>query len=126
MLARAQALEAAGPEIIHLEIGQPDVPTFEHIARAGMQAIANGIPLHPLRRMKDLRRSLPKHGGRQRGIAFRPEKVVVGPGAKPFCSSPPWALVRPGDEVIYPTPGFLPMPPMIAVAAEVPIPVAAE
>ena len=34
MLARAQALEAAGRTIIHLEIGQPDVPTFENIARA--------------------------------------------------------------------------------------------
>jgi aspartate/methionine/tyrosine aminotransferase len=33
MLGRAQALEAAGKEIIHLEVGQPDVPTFEHRGR---------------------------------------------------------------------------------------------
>ena len=43
MLARAQALEAAGRKVIHLEIGQPDVPTFKNIADAGVNAIRNGI-----------------------------------------------------------------------------------
>ena len=124
MLARAQALEAAGREIIHLEIGQPDVPTFEHIARAGMQAIANGHTRYtPSAGMKDLRQELAKHGGRQRGIAFRPEQVVVGPGAKPFLFFPTLALVRPGDEVIYPDPGFPTYAAMIAVAGGVPVPV---
>jgi len=44
MLGKAQALEAAGREIIHLEIGQPDVPTFENIAQAGIRAIEQGFP----------------------------------------------------------------------------------
>ena len=43
MLARAQAMESAGKNIIHLEIGQPDVPTFENIAQAGIQAIEDGF-----------------------------------------------------------------------------------
>ena len=42
MLARAQALEAAGQHIVHLEIGQPDVPTFPNISEAGIQAIRDG------------------------------------------------------------------------------------
>ena len=42
MLARAQALEAAGRDIIHFEIGQPDFETFENIREAGRQAIAEG------------------------------------------------------------------------------------
>ncbi len=42
MLGRAQALEATGREIIHLEVGQPDVPTFEHISQAGIDAIEEG------------------------------------------------------------------------------------
>jgi len=42
MLARAQAMEADGREIIHLEIGQPDVPTFENVAQAGIWAIREG------------------------------------------------------------------------------------
>ncbi|MGQ9839904.1 MAG: pyridoxal phosphate-dependent aminotransferase, partial [Anaerolineae bacterium] len=43
MLARAQALETAGRHIIHLEIGQPDVPTFPHISQAGIRAIQDGF-----------------------------------------------------------------------------------
>ena len=39
MLALAQALEAQGREIVHLEIGQPDVPSFENVAQAGIRAI---------------------------------------------------------------------------------------
>ena len=42
MLARAQAMEAQGREITHLEIGQPDVPTFSHISEAALQAIYDG------------------------------------------------------------------------------------
>ena len=42
MLARAQALEAEGREIIHLEIGQPDNPTFDNVAQAGIRAIQEG------------------------------------------------------------------------------------
>lgn len=38
VLARAQALEAQGRDIIHLEIGQPDFDTYPHVALAGMRA----------------------------------------------------------------------------------------
>ena len=39
VLAKAQALEAQGRDIVHLEIGQPDVPTFDNVAQAGIRAI---------------------------------------------------------------------------------------
>ncbi|MEW5719529.1 MAG: hypothetical protein AB1817_12930 [Chloroflexota bacterium] len=56
MLARAQALESAGRAIIHLEIGQPDIPTFENIARAGMRAIESGFTRYtPSAGIKELR-----------------------------------------------------------------------
>jgi aspartate aminotransferase len=124
MLARAQAMEAAGREIIHLEIGQPDAPTFEHIARAGMEAIAAGHTRYtPSAGTKSLRQAIAEDAGQRRGVAIRPEQVVVGPGAKPFLFFPTLALVRPGDEVIYPDPGFPTYPAMIAVAGGVPVPV---
>ncbi len=124
MLARAQALESAGREIIHLEIGQPDAPTFEHIAKAGMQAIAAGYTRYtPSAGTTALRQAIAEDAGRRRGVTIRPEQVVVGPGAKPFLFFPTLALVRPGDEVIYPDPGFPTYPAMIAVAGGVPVPV---
>ena len=49
--------------------------------------------------------------------------MVVGPGAKPALFFPTLALVRPGDEVIYPDPGFPTYAAMIGVAGGVPVPV---
>lgn len=124
MLARAQALEAAGCEIIHLEIGQPDFPTFENIAQAGIRAIQEGHTRYtPSGGMPALRQAIAEDAGRRRGISINPDQVVVGPGAKPALFFPTLALVRPGDEVLYPNPGFPTYTAMIEVAGGVPVPV---
>ena len=124
MLAQAQALEAAGREIIHLEIGQPDMPTFENVARAGVQAIQDGrTRYNPPPGVGALREAIAEDAGRRRGIEVRPSQVIVGPGAKPLLFFPTLALVRPGDEVIYPDPGFPTYAAMIGVAGGVPVPV---
>jgi len=124
MLARAQALEATGREIIHLEIGQPDVPTFENVAQAGIRAIQEGhTRYNPPAGLPALRGAIAEDVGRRRGIAVRPSQVVVGPGAKPALLFPTLALVRPGDEAIYPDPGFPTYSAMIGVAGGVPVPV---
>lgn len=124
MLARAQALEAAGRRIIHLEVGQPDAPTFENVSRAGIKAIENGFTRYTVPAgIPALRRAIAEDAGRRRGIEFRPSQVVVGPGAKPALFFPTLALVRPGDEVIYPNPGFPTYAAMIGVAGGVALPV---
>jgi aspartate/methionine/tyrosine aminotransferase len=123
MLERAQALEAAGRKIIHLEIGQPDFPTFEHIAEAGIRAIREGHTRYtPPAGVPVLRRAIAEDAGRRRGVTFRAEQVVVGPGTKPALFFPTLALVHPGDEVIYPDPGFPTYKAMIEVAGGVPRP----
>ena len=124
MLGRAQALEAAGRQIIHLEIGQPDVPTFEHISQAGQRAIQQGFTRYtPSAGIKDLRQAIAEDAGQRRGLTFSANQVVVGPGAKPALFFPTLALVRPGDEVIYPDPGFPTYAAMIEVAGGTPVPV---
>ncbi len=124
MLARAQALEAAGRMIIHLEIGQPDFPTFANIAQAGIAAIEQGITRYtPSAGMKNLREAIAQDAGQRRGMSIRPEQVVVAPGAKPALFFPTLALVQPGDEVIYPDPGFPTYLASIQVAGGVPVPV---
>lgn len=124
MLARAQALEAQGRQIIHLEIGQPDVPTFENISQAGIRAIQEGYTRYtPSAGLPKLRQAIAEDAGRRRGISITPEQVVVGPGAKPALFFPTLALVRPGDEVIYPDPGFPTYKAMIQVAGGIPLPV---
>ncbi len=124
VLARANQLEAAGKDIIHFEIGQPDYPTFENVSRAGIRAIRSGKTRYtPPSGMPALREALAEDAGRRRGIEVHPDEVVVSPGGKPNLFFPTLALVEPGDEVIYPNPGFPTYEAMIKVAGGVPVPV---
>lgn len=122
VLARANQLESTGREIVHLEIGQPDYPTFENINQAGIKAIQGGKTRYtPPAGMPSLREAIAEQAGRQRGIAIHPDEVVVSPGGKPNLFFPTLALVEPGDEVIYPNPGFPTYEAMIRVAGGVPV-----
>ncbi len=122
VLARANQLEAAGMDIIHFEIGQPDYPTFENISQAGVDAINSGKTRYtPPAGMPALREALAEDAGLRRGIEIAPGEVVVAPGGKPNLFFPTLALVEPGDEVIYPDPGFPTYEAMIRLAGGVPI-----
>jgi len=122
VLARANQLEAAGRNIIHLEVGQPDYATFENVSQAGIDAIRAGKTRYtPPAGMPSLREAIAEHAGRQRGIEVLPEEVIVSPGGKPNLFFPTLALVEPGDEVIYPNPGFPTYEAMIRVAGGIPV-----
>jgi len=124
VLARAQELEAQGREILHLEIGQPDFHTFPHISLRGIRAITEGqTRYNPPAGLPDLRKVIAEDVGQRRGIEIRPEQVVVGPGAKPGLFFPTLAVVEPGDEVIYPDPGFPTYRAVVDVAGGIPVPV---
>jgi len=124
MLAKAQALERQGRDIIHLEVGEPDALTFDHIRQAGVEAIEAGKARYtPPAGMPELRQAIAATAARQRGIAVTPEMVVVSPGAKPNMFFPTLAVVEPGDEVLYPDPGFPTYAAMVGVAGGVPVPV---
>src|SRR5512143_2345747 len=129
VLARAQALESQGRKIIHFEIGQPDFDTFENIREAGRRAIAEGKTRYtPPAGMPALRAAVAQAAGAQRGVHFAPEQVVVAPGTKPNLFYSTLALVGPGDEVLYPDPGFPTYKAMIGVAGgkAVPVPLKEE
>jgi len=69
VLARAQALEKDGRDIIHLEIGQPDFKTFSNISEVGIQAIQDGFTRYtPPIGMPALREVIAEDAGRQRGM----------------------------------------------------------
>jgi aspartate/methionine/tyrosine aminotransferase len=124
VLARAQALEAQGRKIIHLEIGQPDFPTPPHVSEAGINAIRSGKTKYtPPAGISQFREVIADYAGRQRGINVDTGQVVVGTGSKPGLFFPTLALVSPGDEVIYPDPGFPTYEAMIRVAGGIPVPI---
>ena len=124
VLARAGELEAQGRSIIHLEIGQPDFNTPDNISLSGIRAIATGhTRYNPTAGLAELREVIAADAGYRRGMEIRPQQVLVSPGAKPNLFFPTLSLVEPGDEVIYPNPGFPSYEAMITVAGGVPVPV---
>ena len=109
VLVRARALEAQGRSIVHLEIGEPDFDTPGHIIGGGHRRAPEGWR-HPLRARRpacpSCARPSPRTRPRRRGVRATPEMVVVTPGGKPVMFYVILALVDPGDEVLYPNPGF--------------------
>ncbi|MFH1443306.1 MAG: pyridoxal phosphate-dependent aminotransferase [Candidatus Micrarchaeota archaeon] len=107
VLAKAKALEAQGKSIVHLEIGEPDFDTPMNVKQAGIKAISdNKTHYGPSSGLPDVRKVIADYSGRIRGMQFSPDEVVVTPGGKPIMFFVIMAVMNPGDEVIYPNPGF--------------------
>jgi aspartate/methionine/tyrosine aminotransferase len=107
VLAKAKALEAQGRDIIHLEIGEPDFDTAEHIVEAGCRALRSGETHYtPTAGIPELREAIAADVAKSRGIGVDPAQVVVTPGGKPIMFFAILALVEPGDEVLMPNPAF--------------------
>ncbi len=107
VLAKAKGLEAKGQDIVHLEIGEPDFDTPANIVEAGVEALQNGYTHYgPAAGLPDARAAVADRLSKTLGITADPNNVVITPGAKPIMFFTMLALVNPGDEVIYPDPGF--------------------
>lgn len=107
VLAKAKKLEAEGKEIIHLEIGEPDFDTPENIKEAAKKAIDAGYTHYsPSAGLPELREIIAEYISKTRRIKVSSEEVVVTPGAKPIIFFTILTWLRPGDEVITPSPGF--------------------
>ena len=124
VLVKARALEAQGRDVIHLEIGEPDFPTPRHIIDAAKQALDEGWTHYgPPQGLPELRQAIASYISRTRGIKVGPEHVCVVPGGKPIIFFPMLALLEPGDEVIYPNPGFPIYESMINFLGAKPVPI---
>ena len=124
VLVRARALEAQGRSVVHLEIGEPDFPTPRHIVEAAKQALDEGWTHYgPTQGYPELREAIASYICRTRGLKVGPEHVSVVPGGKPIIFFPMLALLEPGDEVIYPNPGFPIYESMIRFLGAKPVPI---
>ncbi|HJY09129.1 MAG TPA: aminotransferase class I/II-fold pyridoxal phosphate-dependent enzyme, partial [Bryobacteraceae bacterium] len=124
VLVRARALEAKGRSVVHLEIGEPDFPTPPHIVEAAKQALDEGWTHYgPTQGLPELRDVIAQHVSRTRRIDVGAEHVCVVPGGKPILFFPMLALLEPGDEVIYPNPGFPIYESMIRFLGATPVPI---
>ena len=125
VLAKAAALEARGRDVVHLEIGQPGFATPANITRAGIAAIERGETKYAAPDgTPKLRDAVASYVSRTRNVDVDADEVVVGPGAKPGLFLPTLAVVDPGDEVVFPDPGFPTYAAMVDAAGGVKRPVA--
>lgn len=107
MLAKAKALEVQGRNIIHLEIGEPDFPTPSNVIEKGVEAMLAGMTKYtPSPGIIEARQVIADYIGRTRGYNVDPDEVVMTAGGKPIMFYSILAVINPGDEVIYPNPGF--------------------
>src|SRR5439155_12890803 len=123
VLARAKQLEAAGRDVIHLEIGEPDFRTPRHICDAAYEAMLAGQTGYcPAAGIPVFRAAAAEYLGESRGVEIDPENVLVANGAKLFLFFTILAACNPGDEVVYPDPGFPIYESTIRWAGAVPVP----
>jgi aspartate aminotransferase len=107
VFSRAKELERRGRSIIHLELGEPDFHAAAPIVDAVRAAAAAGRDRYcSTRGVLALREAIADYLKSTRRLAVAPEQVLVAPGCKMALSLAMMALIEPGDEVLYPDPGF--------------------
>src|SRR5437879_4946807 len=107
VLARARQLEAQGKHVVHLEIGEPDFATPDNITEAAVAALQGGFTHYtPAGGIMEARESVARFVSSRLGVEVAPTEVVLVPGSKNVLLFVLLALIEPGEEVIYPDPGY--------------------
>jgi aspartate/methionine/tyrosine aminotransferase len=107
VFARAKELERAGRSIIHLELGEPDFHPAASVNDAAKRALDEGKDRYcPVAGVPALREEIARYLRETRGVKVSASNIVIAPGCKIGLFMAMMALINPGDEVLYPEPGF--------------------
>ena len=107
VFARAKELERQGRSIIHLELGEPDFHPAEPVIGALEKALRAGKDRYcTVAGVPALREELARYLARTRNLQVDPQNIVIAPGCKIALFLALMSIIEPGDEVLYPDPGF--------------------
>ncbi|QOR40463.1 pyridoxal phosphate-dependent aminotransferase [Billgrantia diversa] len=107
LLEAAQAREAAGHDVIHLEVGEPDFATPEPVVAAGQAALAAGHTRYsPAAGLPALREAIAGHYREHFGADIDPRRILITPGASGALLLASQLLVGPGDRVLMADPNY--------------------
>jgi aspartate/methionine/tyrosine aminotransferase len=125
VLAKVKKLEAEGKKVVSFCIGEPDFDTPKYIRKAAKKALDEGYThYNPSAGLPDFRKTCAEYLNKTRkNVTYDADEIVITPGAKPIIFYGILAVVNPGDEVIYPNPGFPIYESMINFVGGKPIPV---
>jgi len=107
LLGRAHELQAAGHDVIHLEIGEPDFATAEPIVRAGQAALAAGHTRYTAARgLPALREALAGFYAQRYGVSIDPGRILITPGGSGALLLASALLVDPSKHWLLADPGY--------------------
>lgn len=107
ILAHAKQLEAAGQDIIHMEVGEPDFETPQPIIEAGMNALKQGKTHYtPACGLPELREAIAGWYELQYQVKVTPERIIVTPGASGALLLVMGALLEQNEQVLLADPGY--------------------
>jgi aspartate/methionine/tyrosine aminotransferase len=105
--AEASAFAAQGEKVYPFHIGDLNLPTPRNIVEATMRAMREGKTCYcPNAGISQLREVLASDINATHGTRYSAENVIIQPGGKPTIGKFILTLMNPGDEVLYPNPGF--------------------
>ena len=105
--AQARSWAEKGHKVYPFHLGDINLKTPHNIVEATMKAIGDGKTGYcPSEGILSLREALAYDVGQRRNVAYSPENVAVQPGGKPTIGKFIAAIMNPGDEVLYPNPGY--------------------
>ncbi len=107
LLARANALQAAGHDVIHLEIGEPDFTTAAPIVAAGQAALGAGQTRYTSARgLPQLREAIANFYGHRYSLDIDPDRILITPGGSGALLLASSLLVDPGKHWLLADPGY--------------------
>ena len=105
--AQAKDWASKGNKVYPFHLGDLNMKTPPNIVEATMRAIQDGKTGYcPSEGILPLREALANDVGYRRGVDYNPENVAIQPGGKPTIGKFISAIMNPGDEVLYPNPGY--------------------
>lgn len=107
ILGQARAMQAAGRDIVHLEVGEPDFATPDPVVEAGIRALRDGHTHYTASLgLPALREAIAGYYGERHGVEVAPARVAVTPGASGALLLVMAALFDAGDELLLADPGY--------------------
>lgn len=118
----AKQMKAEGKDIISLSAGEPDFPTPDFVAEAGIDAIKAGFTRYTANAgIPELKKAIVEKFERDNGLDVTPDQIIVSNGGKQTLANTLLALCEEGDEVIIPAPFWVSFPEMVRLSGAEPV-----
>jgi aspartate aminotransferase len=119
---KAKEMEAAGIKVINFGVGEPDFNTPEYIKEAAKVAIDNNFTRYTANAgIIELRKAICEKFKNENNIEYKPDDILISPGAKASIVFTLMAVCEPGDKVLIPVPYWVSYPSQVMLAGGVPV-----